>query len=107
MVSNFNGIGPLVSKSAWIAPTASVIGEVSLGENTSVWFACTLRGDRAPIFIGSSVNVQDGAVIHADHHPGVRIGNRVSIGHGAIVHGCQIDDDVLIGMGAIVMDDVD
>lgn len=100
----FAGVVPQVSPSAYVAPTAVLVGDVWLGERSSIWFGATLRADGGPIRVGDEVSVQDNAVIHAGGGPGVRIGNRVTIGHGAIVHDCAIADDVLIGMGAVVLD---
>ncbi len=105
MVIEVRGFTPLIPESCFMAPTACVIGDVQLGENCSVWFNAVVRGDVNSIRIGEQVNIQDGAVIHATYQKhATSIGNRVSIGHNAIVHGCIIHDDVLIGMGAIVMD---
>jgi carbonic anhydrase/acetyltransferase-like protein (isoleucine patch superfamily) len=87
----------------FIAPTATVIGEVSLGEDTGIWFGAVIRGDRDRIEIGAGSNVQDNAVVHTSRGYPTRIGREVSVGHGAILHGCTIGDRVLVGMGAIVM----
>jgi len=89
----------------WIAPNATLVGDVKLGNSCSVWFQTVIRGDVNSIRIGDQVNIQDGAILHCTYKKAaLEIGSRVSIGHGAIIHGCQIEDDVLIGMGAIVMD---
>lgn len=89
----------------FVAPSADVIGDVTLGSRTSVWFNATIRGDIHWIRIGAESNVQDNAVIHVTTETGpARIGNRVTIGHSAVVHGCTIEDNVLIGMGAIILD---
>lgn len=99
------GINPQIPDSCWLAPNASVIGQVILGENVSVWFQAVIRGDVNRIVIGDESNVQDGAMIHCTYQKTETIiGRRVSIAHHAIVHGCTIEDEVLIGMGAIVMD---
>ena len=82
---------------------ARVVGDVKLGENVSVWYNAVIRGDEAPIEIDDNSNVQDNAVIHVSEDTPVKIGKNVSVGHGAIVHGCTIEDDVLIGMGAIIL----
>jgi carbonic anhydrase/acetyltransferase-like protein (isoleucine patch superfamily) len=95
--------GPTVHPSAWIAPTADVIGDVTLGPNSSVWHQCVLRGDIAPIRIGEDTNVQDLTMVHVDVDRPCHVGDRVGIGHRAIIHGCDIEDDCLIGMGAIVL----
>lgn len=98
---------PEFGKNCFLAETATVIGEVKMGDDCSVWFNTVVRGDVHYIHIGNKVNIQDGAIIHCTYekHP-TTIGNNVSIGHRAIVHGCTIHDNVLIGMGAIVMDNV-
>jgi len=89
----------------FVAPNATIVGEVVMGDDCSVWFNAVVRGDVNFIRMGNKVNVQDGAVIHCTYlKNGTTIGNNVSIGHNAIVHGCVIDDNVLVGMGAIVMD---
>jgi carbonic anhydrase/acetyltransferase-like protein (isoleucine patch superfamily) len=87
----------------FIAPNAVVIGDVCLDKGVSVWFGAVIRGDRDAIVIGADSNVQDNAVVHGSRGFPVRVGTQVSVGHGAILHGCQIDDRVLVGMGAIVM----
>ena len=98
---------PKIADSCFVAVNATIVGDVVMGENCSVWFNAVLRGDVNFIKMGDKVNVQDGAVIHCTYQKfGTTIGNNVSIGHNAIVHGCVIEDNVLIGMGAIVMDNV-
>jgi carbonic anhydrase/acetyltransferase-like protein (isoleucine patch superfamily) len=99
------GVMPVMGNNCFIAPNATIVGEVVMGDDCSVWFNAVLRGDVNFIRIGNKVNVQDGAIIHCTYlKTGTTIGNNVSIGHNAIVHGCVIDDNVLVGMGAIVMD---
>jgi carbonic anhydrase/acetyltransferase-like protein (isoleucine patch superfamily) len=90
----------------FIAPTATVIGDVLLDEGVSVWFGAVIRADRDVIVIGADSNIQDNAVVHESPGFPVRVGTQVSVGHGAILHGCQIDDRVLVGMGAILMNGV-
>jgi carbonic anhydrase/acetyltransferase-like protein (isoleucine patch superfamily) len=98
---------PQFGENCFLAPNATVVGDVIMGDDCSAWFNTVIRGDVNFIRMGNKVNVQDGAVIHCTYQKyGTRIGNNVSIGHKAIVHGCTIEDDVLIGMGAIVMDNV-
>ena len=87
----------------FIAPGAIVMGDVTLGEGVGVWYHATIRGDKAPIIIGNGSNVQDNAVVHVDTNHAVKIGEHVTIGHSAIIHGCEIGDNSLIGMGAIIM----
>lgn len=97
---------PQIADDCFIAENATIVGEVTIGKQCSIWFNAVLRGDVHFIKIGNKVNVQDGAVIHATYQKSpTTIGNNVSIGHNAIVHGCTIKDNVLIGMGSIVMDD--
>ena len=101
------GVLPTMGDNCFIAPNATIVGDVIMGNDCSVWFNAVIRGDVNSIRIGNKVNVQDGAVIHCTYEKTKAIiGNNVSIGHNAIVHGCVIDDNVLVGMGAIVMDNV-
>ena len=95
--------GPVVAASAWLAPGATLIGDVHLHDDASIWYSAVLRADSDRIDIGSGSNVQDGSVVHADPGFPVVVGADVSVGHRAILHGCLIEDEVLIGMGAIVM----
>ena len=94
---------PRIDPSAFVAEGATVIGQVTIGAESSVWFGCVIRGDRSPVVIGERCNVQDGAVIHEDPEFPVTIGNDVSLGHGAIVHGATIRDRVLVGIRAVVL----
>lgn len=105
VIKAVNGKFPLIPEDCYVAENATIVGDVRFGSQCSVWFNAVLRGDVNSIQIGNKVNIQDGAVVHCTYqkHPTV-IGNNVSIGHNAIVHGCVIHDNVLIGMGAIVMD---
>lgn len=104
-IISLRGKTPSIGKDCYVAPTATIIGDVVLGDGCSVWFGAVLRGDVAPIRLGARVNVQDNAVVHGTlGRPGVEIGPDVSIGHGAIVHGATIRGRALIGMGAIVLD---
>jgi gamma-carbonic anhydrase len=101
------GKSPVLGERCWIAPNATLVGDLSMGDECTVWFNAVVRADVNTIKIGHSVNIQDGAVIHCTFNKTETIiGNYVSIGHNAIVHGCTIADEVLIGMGAIVMDGV-
>lgn len=100
-------IYPSIPDDCWIAENATIVGDVSFGKQCSVWFNAVIRGDVHFIKIGDRTNIQDGAIIHCTYlKASTTIGNDVSIGHNAIVHGCTIKDHVLIGMGAIVMDNV-
>ncbi|HXD76756.1 MAG TPA: gamma carbonic anhydrase family protein [Puia sp.] len=99
------GKSPRFGKECFLAPNATVVGEVTIGDHCSIWFNAVVRGDVGSITMGDKVNIQDGVVIHATYQKSrVHIGNDVSIGHNAIIHGCSIEDRVLVGMGAIVMD---
>ncbi len=98
-----DGVEPSLAGTAWAAPSADVIGDVRLGGGASIWFGAVLRADNTPIIIGEDSNVQDGAVGHSDPGAPLTIGSRVTIGHQAIVHGCTISDDCLVGMGARIL----
>ena len=101
------GISPEIPGSCFIAPNATVVGDVIMGEDCSIWFNAVVRGDVNSIRMGTKVNIQDGACIHCTYEKTKTIlGNNVSVGHNALVHGCTVGDNVLIGMGAIVMDNV-
>ena len=105
LIKSCRGKTPVFGDNCWFAENATIVGEVKMGNDCSVWFNSVIRGDVNSIQIGDKVNVQDGAVIHCTFEKTkVNIGNHVSIGHNALVHGCEIRDNVLIGMGAIVMD---
>jgi gamma-carbonic anhydrase len=105
LIRSVKGISPKFGKNCFFAENATVVGEVEMGNNCSVWFNAVVRGDVHYIRIGNNVNIQDGVVIHCTYQKSpVNIGNNVSIAHNAIVHGCTIHDNVLIGMGAIIMD---
>ena len=105
VIKSVNGKNPQIPLDCFVAENATIVGDVVLGKFCSVWFNAVIRGDVHYIKIGDKVNIQDGAIIHCTYqkHP-TEIGNNVSIGHNAIVHGCIVHDNVLIGMGAIVMD---
>lgn len=106
LIKEVRGKSPKYGKGCFFADNATLIGEVEMGDECSVWFNAVVRGDVHYIKMGDRVNVQDGAVIHCTYQKSpVNIGNNVSIGHNALVHGCTIHDNVLIGMGSIVMDD--
>ena len=105
LIKSCRGNTPLFGDNCWLAENATVVGDVNMGKDCSVWFNAVIRGDVNAIQIGDKVNVQDGAVIHCTFKKTkVNIGNNVSIGHNALVHGCEIGDDVLVGMGSIIMD---
>ena len=106
IIKPVNGKYPQIPEDCFVAENATIVGEVSMGTECSVWYNAVIRGDVHFIKMGNKVNVQDGAVIHATYQKSpTTIGNNVSIGHNAIVHGCTIHDNVLVGMGSIIMDD--
>ncbi len=105
LIKEIKGLLPQIGKNCFLADNATLIGDVTIGNNCSVWFNAVIRGDVTYIRIGNNVNIQDGVCIHGTYKKAaVEIGNNVSIAHNAIVHGCTIKDNVLIGMGAIIMD---
>jgi carbonic anhydrase/acetyltransferase-like protein (isoleucine patch superfamily) len=107
LILKVKGVLPSIGKNCFLADNATLVGDVVMGENCSVWFNAVVRGDVHSIRIGNNVNIQDGAIIHCTYQKAaVTIGSNVSIAHNAIVHGCTIHDNVLVGMGAILMDDV-
>ncbi len=105
MIQKLRGVEPELGKGTFVAESADVIGSVRLGSNCSVWHGAVLRGDVMPITVGDETNIQDRAVIHGTlNRAEAKIGSKVTIGHGAILHGCKISDNCLIGMGAIILD---
>ncbi|MEN9303934.1 MAG: hypothetical protein RL264_2363 [Bacteroidota bacterium] len=105
LIKACRGVYPTFGNDCWLAENSTVIGDVVMGDQCSVWFNAVVRGDVNSIRIGNKVNIQDGAVLHCTYEKTkVVLGNNVSIGHNALVHGCTVEDNVLIGMGAIVMD---
>src|SRR6478735_4209570 len=106
LIKTVRGNTPKFGPNCFLADNATVVGEVTMGDNCTVWFNAVVRGDVNSITIGDDTNIQDGAIIHCTYQKAkTTIGKKVSIAHNAIVHGCTIEDNVLIGMGAIVMDD--
>jgi len=107
LIKTLNGIRPKIGKNCFLAETATIIGDVEIGDDCSLWYGAILRGDVHYIKIGNKVNIQDGVVIHCTYKKSpVNIGNNVSLAHNATVHGCTIKDNVLIGMNAVILDDV-
>lgn len=107
LIKSVKGVLPQWGKNCWIAENATLTGDVVMGDNCSVWFNAIIRGDVHYIRIGNNVNIQDGCIIHCTYQKSpVSIGDNVSIAHRAIIHGCTVGNNVLIGMGAIIMDDV-
>lgn len=103
-ILEYKGHLPQIGKNVFIAPNATVIGKVEIGDGASIWFGAVVRGDTGHIKIGAKTNIQDNAVVHVNRRNDTFIGDRVTIGHGAVVEGCVIEDDVLIGMNATVLD---
>jgi len=103
MIRSFRGTKPRIAASAYVDPGAHVIGDVEIGERASIWPAVVLRGDIEPIRVGAETNIQDGTIIHTDKGFPAIIGDRVSVGHAAVLHGCTVEEDSLIGMGALVL----
>src|SRR5687767_4586130 len=105
IIHSVNNLHPVFGKDCWLSDNAVIVGDVVMGDNCSVWWGAVIRGDVNSIRIGDRVNIQDGAILHCTFQKSQTIiGNDVSIGHNAIVHGCTLEDEVLIGMGAIIMD---
>ena len=106
LIKSVRGFTPKYGINCFFAENSTIIGEVTMGDNCSVWYQAIIRGDVNFIEIGNCVNIQDGAVVHGTYEQsGTKIGNHVSVGHNAIIHGCTIKDSVLVGMGSIIMDD--
>lgn len=103
MLVSLGSTGPRVDPSAWVAPGAVLAGDVTVGPEASIWYAAVVRGDGGAIVIGARTNIQDGCVLHSDPGLGLEVAEGVSVGHRAVLHGCVIEDHVLVGMGAIVM----
>lgn len=105
MIAPFEGVWPEIDATAFVHPDATVIGRVKIGPRSSIWPGVVLRGDEGPIVIGADTNVQDGTVVHSTRgFSEVVVGDRVTVGHRAILHGCVVGDDVLVGMGSTVLD---
>ena len=102
-VYELDGVAPRLGPGAWVADNAEVIGQVSLGENASVWYGCVIRGDTERITIGRNSNIQDLSVLHADHGKPLTIGDNVTVGHQVMLHGCTVGDGSLIGIQAVVL----
>lgn len=102
-IYELDGQAPQVAESAWVADSAQVIGAVTLGPDASVWFGTVVRGDTEEITIGAGSNIQDASVLHADHGMPLVVGERVTVGHQVMLHGCTIGDESLIGIGAVIL----
>lgn len=103
MIMDFEGVNPIINKNTYISESVDIVGEVKVEENANIWFGARLRGDVNEIVIGENTNVQENSVIHVDITSSCIIGKNVTIGHGAIIHGCNISDNVLVGMGSIIL----
>jgi len=103
MIKDFEGKSPQIDESAFVAENATIIGDVTIGRNVSIWYNTVLRGDVAPIVIGDNTSIQDGTVIHCDIGISTIVGENVTIGHGVMLHACEIGNNVLVGIGAIVL----
>jgi carbonic anhydrase/acetyltransferase-like protein (isoleucine patch superfamily) len=103
MIRSFRGIAPRIAASAYIDPSAQLIGDVTVGERSSIWPNASVRGDVGPIRIGADTNIQDNSVLHLDEGFPLTIGDRVTVGHSVTLHGCTVEDEALIGIGAIVL----
>ena len=104
MILKFKNFYPQIEKSAWIAPSADLIGDIHIGENSSVWFGCVIRADVNEVRIGKNTNIQDLSCIHTDTNSKTIIGDNVTIGHKVMLHGCKIENNCLIGMSATILD---
>lgn len=105
MIQSFRGMSPVIHPTAYVHPMATVIGEVTVGPGASIWPGAVLRGDQGPIVIGENSNIQDNSVVHnTGGKSTTRVGARVTVGHRAVLHGCIIEDDVLVGMGSVLLD---
>jgi len=103
LILNYNGKQPTIHPDSFIAPNATVIGDVTIQKGANIWYGAVLRGDMAPISIGENTNIQDNATVHTDTDVPTIVGANVTVGHNAILHGCKIEDNVLIGIGAICL----
>ncbi|HPR96320.1 MAG TPA: gamma carbonic anhydrase family protein [Thermotogota bacterium] len=103
MIIKYRGKAPVIHKDAFVAPNATIIGDVLIEEGASIWYGAVLRGDMAPIRIGKNSNIQDNATVHTDSDKPSIIGENVTVGHNAVIHGCTVEDNALIGIGAIVL----
>lgn len=103
MIMDFDGVTPRINKNTYISESVDIIGKVNVEENVNIWFGTRLRGDMNNIVIGENTNIQENSVVHVDVNSPCIIGRNVTIGHGAIIHGCNISDNVLVGMGSIIL----
>ncbi|MBE6063285.1 MAG: gamma carbonic anhydrase family protein [Clostridium butyricum] len=106
MIKSYQGKSPVISSDSYISETAVIIGDVTIKKDANIWFGSVLRGDYSEIYIGEGTNIQENCVVHGDKEYKVQVGKRCTIGHGAIIHGCTIGENTLIGMGAIILNGV-
>lgn len=105
MIMEFEGVNPIINNNTYISESVDIIGNVDIEENVNIWFGTRLRGDMNKIVVGENTNIQENSVVHVDTNSPCLIGKNVTIGHGAIIHGCNIADNVLVGMGSIILND--
>jgi carbonic anhydrase/acetyltransferase-like protein (isoleucine patch superfamily) len=106
LILPWEGVAPVFGERVFIAPNATLIGDVAIGDDAGIWFGAILRGDVKEIRVGARTNLQDGAILHGSKHgTGVHVGQDVTVGHGAIIHACRVEDGAFVGMGAVIMDD--
>lgn len=103
MILDFNGIKPVIDKTCYISESVDIIGDVVIEKDANIWFGTTIRGDMSKIYIGENTNIQENSVVHVDFNCETNIGKNVTIGHRTIIHGCTIADNVLVGMGSIIL----
>ena len=107
MIKEFDGFKPEIDETVFVAESADIIGDIIINKNSSIWYNVVIRGDEQPIRVGENTNIQDGCVVHTGWDVPTQIGNNVTIGHKALIHGCRIGDNTLIGMGSIVLDNAE
>jgi len=107
MIKEFDGFKPEIDETVFVAESADIIGDIIINKNSSIWYNVVIRGDEQPIRVGENTNIQDGCVVHTGWDIPTEIGNNVTIGHKALIHGCKIGDNTLIGMGSIVLDNAE
>ncbi|MEG1312114.1 MAG: gamma carbonic anhydrase family protein [Romboutsia sp.] len=107
MIKSYQGINPKIDKTVFVAESADIIGDVTIGKDSNIWYNSVIRGDAQYIHIGENTNIQDGSVVHISENSPTIIGNNVTVGHKALIHGCKIGNNTLIGMGSIILDNAE
>lgn len=107
MIKSFKGKSPIIDESCFIAENATIVGEATIGKNTNIWYGTVLRSDMSYLKVGENTNIQENTTVHNDFGVPTEIGNNVTIGHNAIIHGCKINDNVLVGMGSIILNNAE